>query len=217
MLIDRGDLEALVALGLELDTSETVLWHPLMDVACAEPRAAAVQQHASLFSACDVVFRAVSPFCDVADAGDSEGVGQDAAREMAMVAHLVDATATALALGCRRVIWPVRIGPAYANLATLVERIDCVLSMASVGCDEPPLVIQTPLLELTAEQVVDLADDQNLPVDATPPTWWPCATDDLEPCGSCATCVMWRDAFDACGVPWPMHDRRSTAEVGAPG
>ena len=202
LLIDRGDLPSLVGLLIEPDPSRVVLWHVVEGDAGAPRRRAVVEGHRSLFEASDLVICSLEEEVEDDDSGLIDAL------------MLVRAAMAARRWGCRRIVWPVQVGPDDAAVTGAVDLATAVSDLADLS--RPPavagpdhgrgrgavggLVIDLPLVDLADEQVVDLADDGGAPRDA----FWPCHGAADEPCGICPGCLRWLDAFRTLGRPLPV-------------
>ncbi len=191
ILIDRGDLPGLVAAGLENDPSGLLIWHPLEPDAAADRRRELIEEHGRLFNARQVVVSGVRDL-GLADIPPPTGMYQ---AQMLMGAAII-----ARQFNCRRIVWPHHVGPDSDAVAAAMERADLVSGLTDVE-DETgeELAIDLPIVDLTDEQLVDLAEDQALPMRA----WWPCEHSRPGPCDACASCQRWHAAFERAAVPWP--------------
>lgn len=183
LVISDGDLPALVATAIA--TEETVrrehsnrppaplVWAAWTDDAPAELRLAAVRRHAEALGA-----TLLAAPCPARAPGESPGSWQSAV--------LLRAGSLALEHACRRVVWAVQFeGPApdepapvgliaeAASRAVLVSRL---VSLESERAGLPEVVIETPFVDLSDDQLADLACDLGLsPEDCW---WW---TDSVTP------------------------------------
>ncbi len=99
-----------------------------------------------------------------------------------------------------RVIWPINVGEHFDELATISEAL--VLLEHAVELETArQITIETPLLELTLKQVVELGEQSAVP--------WrlarSCRGVEAEPCGQCAGCLERAAAFEAAGIEDPLH------------
>ncbi len=123
-------------------------------------------------------------------------------------AMLLGAGEAAMVAGCTRLIWPLQLGGGVnddARLTLMSQATDRALLAARLLCVDAPvpgLLISTPLLDLTDEQLLDLAADADAPIAGA---WW-CASQSPQPggmsapCGACASCERWLGACRAAGV-----------------
>lgn len=89
---------------------------------------------------------------------------------------LLRAGSIAAELGLRRVIWPVRAqmdratgGPDVNDAARIVDRAVLVTRLIELDVEGPGVTIETPLVDLADDQVLELAHDLGVPMDAV---WW---------------------------------------------
>lgn len=111
---------------------------------------------------------------------------------------LLTALAQAVELGAGRVIWPAQVGGDYDTIAAVTEQVILVQHLAQLDHAALP-TIETPLLELTDAQVVELGGQLEAP-------WvmaWSCMLNGEKPCRLCEACRRRRAAFDAAGVVDP--------------
>jgi len=188
LIIDLADLPSLTAIAIQPEGQTLVLWHPGCTDASAARRVELVQRHGDVFSAADVVLSEPSAF-------RSAGMPQ-------WFVHselLLQALAVAERMGCARIIWPHQVGPAFEQIGPVVERVATLASLPGMAEGREPVPIDLPLVDLTDEQVVELADDSGASLRA----FWPCGSGEAQPCGGCDGCRRWADAFEQVGVAWP--------------
>jgi len=89
---------------------------------------------------------------------------------------LTEAAYLALESGIKRVVWPVRIPQNHpSRIKAIGDTLDrAMLVSRAVSLDAtaqtaPEVVIETPFIDLSDAQLVDLARDLTLPIDAC---WW---------------------------------------------
>ncbi len=183
LLIDLGDVSSLALLALQPDHDRLMLWHERTSQGHLE----AVQLHAEMCGNWRLI---------VSDAP------ADPLAEMAVTTHieqaqlLMRAAALALHLKCRRILWPLAIGPDHLAIADALERASTI---ARIADPSGSLLIDAPNIDLDDAQLVELAEDAGAPMRGC----WPCEHDDEQPCGSCESCDRWRKAFQTAGVHWP--------------
>jgi hypothetical protein len=190
MLIDRGDLPSLVALGMESLPRGLVLWHPVEVWGPHEPRRLMVERHAEVFSALELLVT------DVTETGLAVGHDGGGVRQGLM---LLSALALAQELGCAKLIWPVQGGHDPERVGRLVTLSQLAGEMAELEQVGGSVALSLPVVDLSDEQLVDLADDLGVPQQ----DFWPCERTAAEPCGACAGCIRWQAAFDQAGLGWP--------------
>jgi len=117
--------------------------------------------------------------------------------------QLLRAGREAVGLGVRTLIWPVHCGIDLEAMerelarARLVERL-VNLDAPRVGTEtgggsEPAVRLETPLLDLTDQQIAELARDLDAPLETA---WW-CLKDGPAPCGRCAGCRRWEAVLES--------------------
>lgn len=220
LLVDDGGLEALAALAVESDPAAVLLWHPPTDGPAAAGRRRAAARHAAILGGARAVLgrpRTAPP--------------RDASRVRWAVdagGMLAEAAGVALDRGCRRIVWPVAVGPEADDVARAAEIAECVMDLvrgpipfggagpgvgAAVGDAGPRLeAIELPFVDLADDEVLDLALDGGMPDDA----FWPCAGAGERPCGGCPSCGRWRRAFAVRGRPWPWSEASRAVAGGSP-
>ena len=204
LLIDLGDLPSLVVLTLEPEARRLVLFHPRDPGPGGDGRMAAVKEHAEAFGIEPVHIRILpSVWGDPAAAGGA-GRGLDEAQVM------LHAAALARESGCSKILWPAQVGPDHRRVGDQVVRANLVMALAEAGrggASEVP--IELPLVDLSDEQVVELAEDGGAPMRM----FWPCRRDGRQSCGSCPGCRRWQGAFDRCGLGWPWEGSSQLSAV----
>lgn len=99
-----------------------------------------------------------------------------------------------------RVVYPGSVNGDARAMAALSETLLLSEQLASVESDLLPR-IETPLLELTDQQIVELGGQ----LDAQFKSTWTCLADQSHACGICPACKRRRDAFDRAGIEDPVH------------
>ncbi len=119
---------------------------------------------------------------------------------LATFQRLAAASAKAVDRQLDRLIWPVCVGEAFDKLATIAETLVLLEHAVQLQAGRR-LAVETPLLELSMKQVVELGAQMDLP--------WrlarSCRGAAPEPCGQCPGCLNRARAFDAAGVEDPLH------------
>jgi len=134
----------------------------------------------------------------------AEAAQQSLEPPLATPRMLLDAAAEAGRRGCSRVVWPAHHGDDLDAMALAADQAALVthLTRLEPGPAHAAASIHTPFLDLTDNQLIDLARDLDLPADAC---WW-CEREGDGPCGRCDACRRWRPLTEA--------GRRTTAPVG---
>lgn len=165
MVICDGSLPALIAVANEVGAAEPpLLWSAPSVGDDAERVASSIESIASSYSLERVA--GLSPEAPV-----SEHDRQD--RMLVAAAH------AAMSLGCSRLVWPIQFGghstdawPELDSVAIAVDRAVLVARLAGLAASEHGLLelsIETPFVDLTDEQIADLAVDLAIPAELC---WW---------------------------------------------
>jgi hypothetical protein len=196
LIIDEGDLPALVACALQGRAGRLLVYHPRGSDPASPRRESAARSHAEALDAAEFI------------AEPCFGTADDLWRETCAV---VGAAAAACAAGCSRVVWPRQVGPDPRPVAHAAERAALVGALAQVGCAPGAperLVVELPVVDLTDGQLAELAEELGAPMRA----FWPCSGGGGggraggRPCGRCDGCERWSRAFREAGVPWPWAE-----------
>jgi len=183
LVIHDGSPEALVASLICPDPGSVVAWIPPFLPSAMSSRMQTVKRQVDLLGLNSLI----TPGGSDALTGDRKPGPHHATWT------LLQAASMAASRGCGRVVWPIRcgedidLGSEAADRALLISRL---ISMDS-GAGETPVRIETPLLDLTLEQLLELARELDAPLEAS---WW-CQRDGSTPCGGCSSCTQWRTAI----------------------
>lgn len=107
--------------------------------------------------------------------------------------------AYAVDLGVDRLIWPCQFNADYDAITRVSEQLILMQQLAELEHPKLPEV-QTPLLELTDQQMVELGGHHAVPWELA----WSCQLCGQTPCRQCATCKRRQVAFDAAGIVDPL-------------
>lgn len=118
---------------------------------------------------------------------------------MASVQMVLAAASSAARMGAERLIWPVQPGPEYEKLAAVTESL-MLLEDLMYASMEQVVKIETPLLEMTDRQVIEIGHQ----IDAPWVLARTCMADRREPCHSCWACYRRRKAFEEAGIEDPQ-------------
>lgn len=165
LVIHDGSLPALAACLMAPELEAVVAWAPasgssLRGVGAEEhAQRAMVHQQAELLG-----FRAVVTAPAVPAAPNTpKGIEQ--------TMSLLAAVSSAVELGCSRVVWPVTAGEDFEQLAEAAERAALVNRLCWLDADQPSrerapraVRLDTPFLDLTGQQVLDIARDLGAPL-----------------------------------------------------
>jgi len=204
LLVDYGDFPSLVAATILARPDEAVILHPRGHDAGAVGREAAAMRHGEVL---DVGGFLIDGMPEIDAAPVAGGSMSDAQRIEALddACVLMRAAAAADRLGCSKIVWPRQVGPHADRIGQAVQRASLVAEVVQVGAGGTSarrLVIDLPLVDLTDERLVDLADEGGAPMRA----FQPCLQGgpvNAHPCEQCDGCRRWQAAFDAAGVTWP--------------
>ena len=204
LLIDYGDFPSLVAATILARPDEAVILHPRGHDGGAAGREAAAMRHGEVLDVGGFLVDGIPDFDTAPGVGGSLF---DPRRIEALddACVLMRAAAAADRLGCSKIIWPRQEGPNAERIGQVVQRANLVADVVQVGAggsSSRRLVIELPLVDLTDERLVDLADEGGAPMRAFQPCLVGGGTSD-HPCEQCDGCRRWRAAFDAAGVTWP--------------
>ncbi|MCE9589770.1 MAG: 7-cyano-7-deazaguanine synthase [Planctomycetes bacterium] len=119
---------------------------------------------------------------------------------------LVMAVAQAVELDAERIIWPCQVNGDYATVARVTEQIVLLQHMIQLEHPDPP-PIETPLLEHTDVQVVELGGSLGAPWQLA----WSCMIPGEVPCRMCPVCRRRHAAFEAAGVIDPVEKLTTAA------
>jgi len=112
---------------------------------------------------------------------------------LARFQYLTAAAGQAVRLGARRLVWPVRVGDQFDAISQIAEALVLLEHMAEVE-SQADLRIETPLLDMSMIQVIELGEQMGVP--------WrisrSCVVTAGEPCGQCACCQGRAEAFAQC-------------------
>jgi hypothetical protein len=183
LVIHDGSPEALVASLICPNPGSVIAWIPPLLPSAKNSRMQTVKRQVDLLGLDSLI----------TPGGHDSAAGERMATPFHATWTLLQAVSTAASRGCARVVWPIRCGEDLdkgseaADRALLISRLISIDSVAG----ESPVRIDTPLLDLTLEQLLDLAKELDAPLEAS---WW-CQRDASTPCGGCSACTQWRTAI----------------------
>lgn len=137
---------------------------------------------------------------------DSEAVPAEAEAPLRQLQILTAAAGAALAAEAPRLIWPIQLGDEFEPAAKVIESL-VLLRHLIESAHGAPLQIDTPLLEMSDTQVVEVGHQMEVPWDRT----WSCQTDGETPCMACPPCQRRREAFTKVGIEDPLASPVATA------
>lgn len=114
---------------------------------------------------------------------------------------LVVGLAQAVQLQAGRLVWPAHSGGRFDLSGRIAEQVVLAESLAQLEQDETP-PIETPLLELSDQQVIELGGHLRVPWELA----WSCQLHGDKPCRVCAPCRRRHAAFDAAGMVDPIDE-----------
>jgi 7-cyano-7-deazaguanine synthase len=95
----------------------------------------------------------------------------------------------------------LRVGGSPDELAQATEYVQIWNEIMQLPCNQPDLMIETPLLEVEPWQVIDIGFNVAAPFDRT----WSCVEGSSEPCWACRGCRAREAAFQQAGKPDPLR------------
>ncbi|MCB9848972.1 MAG: 7-cyano-7-deazaguanine synthase [Phycisphaeraceae bacterium] len=182
LVIHDGSPEALVASLICPDPSCVVAWIPPYLPTARKSRMQTVKRQVDLLGLDSLITPGAS------DIGASDRHAGPYVRTWT----LLQAVTTAASRGCGRVVWPVRCGDDFNQGVEAADRTLLLSRLISIDTEAgaTPVRIDTPLLDLTIDQLLELARDLDAPLEAS---WW-CQREGSTPCGGCSACTTWRTA-----------------------
>ncbi len=189
LVINLGNLAGVTALATLTSPAEVGLWHPRLELTCGPALARSVKRQAEIFGIERIFYAPPLYHADSPGSLDPQG--------LAASVLLMAAAREALEHGCRRLIWPVQIGPDYEQVSIALERAQLITHLLELDLDGEALLIELPFVELTDAQLGEIALHADAPVQAA---WW-CEYDRDTPCGGCDACLRWRPVAEAAVPP----------------
>lgn len=107
----------------------------------------------------------------------------------------------------KRLVWPAQVDADFDAVATLTEQAMLTQHLAqldqlSSGAEATMPTIETPLLEMTDQQLVELGGQLKVPWHLA----WTCQNREEKPCRLCHACRRRHQAFEAAGVIDPLNE-----------
>ncbi len=195
LLLNSGGMRSLVAAGTL--GQEGVAWLYVHDgrASDAHHRAAFVRQaeHFEPAFRCELSCEHVR----------HETQGGSAGAPLAQLQLLSVAAAQAVRLGALKIVWPISCGEDFEVVSRITETLVMLEHTAQVETGRT-LTVETPLIDMTLEQVVQAGEQMDVP--------WrlsrTCQSSSPSPCGECASCRQRAAAFAAAHVGDPLFDAR---------
>lgn len=120
---------------------------------------------------------------------------------LATAQHLTTALSHARLHQAGRVLWPIACEGETAAMARATELLQLVNQIAEL--DPPPMPhLETPLLELNSQQVIELGAQLHVPWQLA----WSCLLAGETPCRMCPACRRRKAAFTKAGLADPLED-----------
>jgi hypothetical protein len=121
---------------------------------------------------------------------------------------LAAAAGQAVQLGAARLVLPVCVGDSFDDLAQITEALVLLEHAAQVESGHA-LKVETPLLDMTLEQVIEVGQKLGVP--------WRlarvCVQRHPRPCGECSACRTYAQAFSRVGVEYAVAGSDARAET----
>lgn len=112
----------------------------------------------------------------------------------------------AIELGVEHLVWPAQANGNADRAAKIMEQSVLMCHLATLEHEKAPK-IDTPILELSDRQLIELGGQLDLPWDLT----WSCLMQSEKPCRICDGCRRRHDAFAATGIIDPLIEMNVTA------
>ena len=112
---------------------------------------------------------------------------------------LVAAANIAVQFHAKQIIWPVQIGADVDQLSKVVESVLLLQQLIKLEVNRP-IAIETPFLDFTDRQLVEVGHQMNVPWELSRS----CQQKSNEFCGTCFPCRKRSQAFLAAGVKDPL-------------
>ncbi|MBI1371134.1 MAG: hypothetical protein GC162_21090 [Planctomycetes bacterium] len=119
---------------------------------------------------------------------------------LADMQELLAACGLALQLHAERLLWPIQAQVDFDWIARVTETVQLVQQMVRIERDAD-LVIETPLLEMTDKQLVEIGHQMDVPWQMARSCEGKAAT----PCGHCAGCNKRHAAFTEAAIEDPLQ------------
>jgi len=162
LVINDGSLAALVAAAAERDRGiDVVAWVPPPGLGLSEPGYACADALALVRHQASVLgYERTIAGHPTLSATPGEGSGIET------TVLLLEAARIALAHGCARVVWPLALGDDLAAMAWAEERAELVTRLLLLDEESGrgrSVEIGTPVVDLSRDQIEDLAEDLGVP------------------------------------------------------
>lgn len=193
LLIDDGGLAALTLAAIQPTGTRFLVLEPDGPHPARPRRAAMVQRHLEHI---DLIAHEILPPPPAQITGP--------AYRLLDAYTLILAAGAARTHGLSRILCPFHVGHDVEAIGEVIRQVDALTDLLGQSASDPEssgdeLIVDVPLVDLTDEEIIKLADDADLPLEL----FWPCETGEPQPCRNCAACQRWREAFSSLGIPWP--------------
>ncbi|MCK4872653.1 MAG: 7-cyano-7-deazaguanine synthase [Phycisphaerales bacterium] len=189
IVMNLGDLAGVTALAIQTDPARVGIWHPRLGLPSGPALTQAMTRQTEVFAIDHVTI--VDPFYEPRSAMNLDPAGVDAS------VVLLAAARHAVKLDCGKLVWPIQCGAEYDAVSMALQRAQLVTHLIELDLPGEPLVIDMPFVDLTDQQLGEIALHADAPVHAA---WW-CEYDRKTPCGGCDSCLRWRSVADAAVPP----------------
>ena len=182
MILSSGGIRSLIAatMASSRQGSKVILLHLLDDRPNAKIRSQFIQRQAKHLAIQEVIeTKPRRPKTKHRDTDHQPATAGPLARSRV----LIDGLAQAVASGAGTLIWPVQANGDFDLAARLIEQTVLAHDMAQLEHPAPPK-IDTPLLELGDQQLIELGKQLNLPWELA----WSCLRQLERPCRMCDGC-----------------------------
>ena len=204
LILAVGDLPSLVALGAalsQLRPAQVRLLHLKDTRVNARSRRRTALEQAKHYDVRPPIELQMPALGSSAQA-EHRGVPPEQAHAALLDAQiLLVGLAQAIELRVSQLIWPVQVDADFDRCAAVTEQVQLVDELAQLDHDQVPQ-IETPLVELDDQQVVELGAHLDVP-------WrlaWTCLLHGETPCRVCPACRQRHAAFDAAGIVDPVDE-----------
>ena len=110
--------------------------------------------------------------------------------------------AHAIVMEAKCLIWPAQFNDAFDDCAQVTEQAVLMQTLAQLDYGHEVPEIETPLLELDDQQVIELGAQLEVPWELA----WTCLLHGESPCRVCDACQCRRAAFDAASMVDPLEE-----------
>src|SRR6185369_15642885 len=212
LVLNAGGLRSLVATAASMmggEATRVVLLHLKDDRPTAAMRREHVRRQAEHFNVADVIALPLPHLQSGTGFADQQRT--DAATGLLRTQVMLTAMAQAAVLGATRLIYPAQANGDFDALARATESLVLLRHLASLEVAKPKTdvpLIESPLLELSDQQLVELGNQLGVPWELA----WTCTVGADAQCKVCPACRRRLRAFQLANTPDPVT-RPAAAEV----